>query len=135
MPRPVNSFQITGTLVADPKMSVFEKEGKPIKIANFSIAFDWWNGKKLSPSWYFNCTSFGYAAESAEKFLSKGKKILITDSYLQQNKYTDKNGVARKDYKIIVNDYILVGYNTQSQGKDVDAIVEELSEDIDDIHV
>lgn len=135
MPRPVNNIQLTGTLTADPKMSVVDRGNKVLKIANYSIAFDWWNGHKLTPAWFFNCASFGYAAEATEKFLSKGKKILITDAFLQQDKYKDKNAVVRKDFKIIVNDFILVGNNNQTQGKDMDAIISEVSDDLEDIPI
>jgi len=132
MPRPVNSIQITGTLTDIPKVTVVDKDDKPLKIVNFSIAFDWWHGKKLPKAWFFNCTAFGYAADAAEKFLNKGKRIMITDAYLQPSTYMGKDGTKKKDFKIIVNDFMLLAYNEKADGAEVDAVMKEL-DDVDEV--
>lgn len=132
MPRPVNRLQITGNLTDDPKITVINKGEKPITFATFSLAFDWWNGHKLSPAWFFNCVAFGHAAMAAEKFLKKGYKIIVTDSYIQQDKYVAKDGTKKSAIKIVVNDFNLLALNKSVEGKDIDAIEEQMADDIDD---
>lgn len=132
MPRPVNKIQITGTLTMDPKMYVVEKGAKPLKVVNFPIVFDWWHGKKLEKPWYFNCVGFGYTADSAEKFLRKGSKIIITEGYLQPNKYQAKDGSWKESIKIVVDDFNMLGYNKNQTGKDIDEVAQEL-EDVDEV--
>jgi single-strand DNA-binding protein len=133
MPKPINKIQIAGTLTADPKITLIQKGNKPLKIANFAIAFDWWH-KKLSPAWFFNCTAFGYTADACEKFLAKGKRIIITDAYLQQNKYKAKDGSTKLEYKIMVDDFVMLGYNKTQEGQDLESAIEEIGgEEIDEI--
>lgn len=132
MPRPVNNLQITGTLTSDPKCLVITKGEKPIRLATWTLAFDWWNGHRLNPAWYFNCVSFGYAAIAAEKFLKKGQRIIITESYIQQDKYTSKSGINMNTVKIVVNDFVLVAYNKETAGETIEAVAEQL-EDVDEV--
>lgn len=132
MPRPVNQIRISGTATVDPKISVLEREGKPLKLANFAIAFDWWHGKKLTPAWFFNCTSFGYTADAVEKFIRKGSKILITDGYVQPNKYQAKDGTWKQTVKIMVEDFIMVGYNKEADSP-IDTALEQEVIDIDEV--
>lgn len=132
MPRPVNQLQIMGNLTADPKITLINKGEKPLKLATWSIAFDWWNGHKLNPAWFFNCVSFGHAANAAEKYLKKGQKIIITDSYIQQDKYTDKTGRNCNTVKIVVNDFSLLAPNKITDGTDIDAVAQELA-DVDEV--
>lgn len=128
MPRPVNRIQITGTVTMDPKVYVMERQSKPLKIANFPIVFDWWHGKKLEKPWYFNCVAFAYTADSVEKFIRKGSHIMITDGYIQPNKYQSKDGSWKETIKIMVEDFIMVGYNKDAAGKDMDEVINELSD-------
>ncbi len=129
MPRPVNKLQITGNATLDPKVLMIEKDGKPLKIANFSIVFDWWHGKKLSAPWYFNCAAFGYTAENVEKYIRKGYRVMITDSYIQPNKYKTKDGTIKETIKIMVNDFVMLGYNNDATAKETDEMVEEMTDD------
>ena len=132
MPRPVNKIQITGTLTMDPKMYVVEKGSKPLKVVNFPIVFDWWHGKKLNPPWYFNCVAFGYTADSVEKFLRKGSHVVITEGSIQPNKYQAKDGTWKESIKIVVEDFLMVGYNKDQIGKEVNDVAQEL-EDVDEV--
>ena len=129
MPRPVNKLQITGNATLDPKVLMSDKDGKPLKIANFSIVFDWWHGKKLLAPWYFNCVAFGYTAENVEKYIRKGYRVMITDSYIQPNKYKTKDGTIKETIKIMVNDFVMLGYNNDATAKETDEMVEEMTDD------
>lgn len=133
MPRPVNKVQIMGNLTKDPQIVVTAKGDKTLKIANFSIVYDWWGGKKLNPPWYFDCVAFSYAADNAEKFLKKGTKILVTDGAIKPEVYKKKDGTTAKTIRVIVNDFIMVGLNKKSEGVDYDTAIEQEVSDIDDI--
>ena len=129
MPKPVNSIKMTGTLVKDPEITVSNKNDKPLKIASFTIAFDWLHGRKLSPAWFFDCVAFAYAADAVEKFLQKGKRILITEGYLQQQKWKNKEGKNMTSHKIVVEDFFLLDYNKTIEGKSIEAIAEQITDD------
>lgn len=133
MPRPVNKIQIMGNLTKDPEMLVMQKGEKPLKIANFSIVFDWWGGKKLTPPWYFDCVAFSHAADTVEKFLKKGSKILVTDGAIKPEIYKKKDGTTAKTVKIIVNDFIMVGVNKKNDGVDFETAVEQEIENVDEV--
>ena len=129
MPKPINNFQITGTLCKDPEIIIKEKAGKPLKLAKYTIAFDWWHGKRLPKPWYFDIVSFGYAADSVQKFLKKGKRILITEAYVEVRVYDGADGKKHKGWSIIAEDFVLLGYNDKTEGKDFDEVMQELVDD------
>ena len=135
MPRPVNSIRISGTVTADPRILLIENKGKELKIADFSIAFDHWNGKKLTPAWFFNCTSFAYNADNVEKYIKKGSRILITDGYISPNVYKTKDGTVKNIVKITVNDFLLIGSHKTNiyESQNGPSQIEQEIMDIDDI--
>lgn len=72
-----------------------------LAIGKFSLAVDTGYGDKKKTN-FFNCTVFGKQAETMQKYVSKGRKILI-ECEAQQNSYTDKNGnkVNTVDFKVL----------------------------------
>lgn len=73
-------------------------------VARFSIAVDRRFKREGQPEAdFFNCTAFAKQAEFVEKWLTKGTKVVLTGS-LQNNNYTDKNGVQRYDVQILVDE-------------------------------
>lgn len=57
---------------------------------------------------FFDCIAFGNRAEFLGKYFTKGKDILV-DGFLQQQKYTDNNGIRRKAITIVVNNVNFCG--------------------------
>ena len=72
-----------------------------LAIGKFSIAVDTGYGDKKKTN-FFNCTVFGKQAETMQKYVTKGNKILLECEALQ-NTYTDKNGnnVNTVDFKVL----------------------------------
>ena len=72
-----------------------------LAIGKFSIAVDTGYGDKKKTN-FFNCTVFGKQAETMQKYVAKGNKILLECEALQ-NSYTDKNGnnVNTVDFKVL----------------------------------
>jgi single-strand DNA-binding protein len=74
--------------------------GDNLAIGKFSIAVDTGYGDKKKTN-FFNCTTFGKQAETMQKYVTKGQKILVECEALQ-NTYTDKNGnnVNTVDFRV-----------------------------------
>lgn len=73
-------------------------------IATISLAV---NGYKEEVS-YFDIILFGKTAETAEKYVSKGKQVNIIGR-LQQRKWEDKQGNNRYSVEVIANSLELLG--------------------------
>lgn len=95
----MNKVIMMGRLVKDPEVR-YTQGDTPVAVGRFSIAVNRRFKREGQPDAdFFNCTAFGKAGEFAEKYLHKGMKIVIEGS-LQNDNYTDRNGVQR--YNIII---------------------------------
>ena len=88
----VNMIMLGGRLTRDPNIRHTDN-GKPLTIANFSIAvnrdYKDKDGNYLTD--YFDCNAFGNTANFVEKYCQKGTSVVITGE-LRNNRYKDKNG-------------------------------------------
>ncbi len=97
----MNHIILMGRLTKDPDVS-YANSGTTI--GRFTIAIDRRFKREGQPEAdFFNCTTFGKQAEFVEKYLKKGTKILLSGE-LQNNNYTDKDGVAHYSVNVIVNE-------------------------------
>jgi single-strand DNA-binding protein len=81
---------------------------------------------------FFKCVAFGKTAETIEKLVKKGTKLLL-EGEIRNNNYTDKNGVKRYEMQVIVNSFEFCeskGQATQPQA-DKDGFM-QLPDDISD---
>ena len=87
----------TARLVADPESKV----GENTTIAWGRLAWDdgWGKNKKAV---FHAFTAFGKTAETMASFLTKGKKIFITQARLTQDDYESKSGEPRSSHKVII---------------------------------
>lgn len=82
------------------------KDGLPI--VNFSIAVEGWDSKaQASKTMWMKVSAFGKLAETCEKYISKGTKV-VASGRLDENEYTDKEGNLRKSYSVIATDIVIV---------------------------
>ena len=93
----MNMFVFMGRLTKDPAIR-YTKDGKAV--ANFSLAVDRRFQKDATD--FFDCTAFGKTAEFAEKYLSKGTKVVVSGS-VQNNNYTNKDGQNIRSMAFIVD--------------------------------
>ena len=104
-----NNVQLVGRLGANPEVKILNNGSK---LARFSIAINnsYTNkqGEKVTETTWHNVTAWGSQAAFAEKFLEKGAEVAI-DGKLQNNNYTDKDGVKRYVTNIIVNEFTMLG--------------------------
>lgn len=97
----MNKVIFMGRLVADPEFSMTQG-GK--SVCKFRIAVDraFQKDSQERQSDFFQIVSFGKTAEFVNKFFIKGKPILV-EGRIQNNNYTDNNGVQHYQDQIIAD--------------------------------
>jgi single-strand DNA-binding protein len=104
-----NRVQLIGNLGTAPEVKTLNGG---LKMAKLVIAtnetYKNQKGEKVTETTWHNVTAWGSQADFAEKFLEKGAEIAI-DGKLQNNNYTDKDGVKRYVTNIIVNEFTMLG--------------------------
>ena len=104
-----NRVQLIGNLGTTPEVKTLDGG---LKMAKLVIAtnetYKNQKGEKVTETTWHNLTAWGSQAAFAEKFLEKGTEVAI-DGKLQNNNYTDKDGVKRYVTNIIVNEFTMLG--------------------------
>ena len=88
----MNSVKLSGRLARDPEVRY--TQGPDMRaVARYAIAVDrdYKDKDGNRPADFFNVVAFGKIAEFAEKYLSKGMKIIL-EGRLQSGSYTNKDG-------------------------------------------
>ena len=87
-------------------------------VCNFSVATsEAWNdrnGQRQERTEWHNITMYRRLAEIAGQYLKKGSQVYL-EGKIQTCKYTDKNGVERTAYNIIVNEMKMLGGGNSEQ--------------------
>ncbi|MDO9261060.1 MAG: single-stranded DNA-binding protein [Flavobacteriaceae bacterium] len=104
-----NKVQLIGHLGNDPEIINLES-GK--KIAKFSIAtnesYKNEKGEKVEDTQWHNVVAWNKTAEIAEKYLKKGKEVVI-EGKLSSRSYDDKEGNKRYVTEIVVQELLMLG--------------------------
>nr|DAX45398.1 MAG TPA: Single strand binding protein [Caudoviricetes sp.] len=81
-------------------------------VCNFSVAtseaWDDRNGQRQERVEWHNITMYRRLAEIAGQYLKKGSQVYL-EGKIQTRKYTDKNGIERTAYDIIVHEMKMLG--------------------------
>jgi single-strand DNA-binding protein len=100
---------LIGNLGRDPELKV-TPSGQAL--ARFSVATTetWKNpqGEKQSKTEWHNIVVWGKQAETAEKFLRKGRQVLI-EGRIQYREYTDQAGVKKTATEIRCDNFVMLG--------------------------
>lgn len=96
-----NSFNGIGRITKEPELrSAGEKN-----VLDFTIAITRPFTKKDHPeSDFIDCTAWGATADNIAKFFGKGDRIGVSGR-VEVKPYEDKDGVKRKSFKVIVDDF------------------------------
>ena len=94
----MNKIELIGRLTKDTELKTTTTGGA---VTYFSIAVD--RRAKDQDADFFDCVAFGKTAEFITKFFTKGMRIAIAGR-MQNNNYTDKNGVAHYGFSVIVEE-------------------------------
>lgn len=121
----MNIHIIHGRLVRDPEFTRGSEESKDR--VKFTVAVDRSYGDDTD---FIDCITFGKRASVIDKYFHKGKEICVQGEG-RTGSYTDKNGVKRKTYTIVVGDFDFCGSAKESkQAAQVPDGFEEQAEDI-----
>jgi single-strand DNA-binding protein len=109
----MNSHFIHGRLARDPE---FTQGSEPTKgRCNFTVATDRRYGDEAD---FFDCVIFGKRAGVVDKYFSKGSEIVLIGEG-QIRSYEDKNGVKRRSYSVVVQDFDFCGSKRENQKQSV----------------
>jgi single-strand DNA-binding protein len=104
-----NKVQLIGNLGNAPEVKTLDG-GK--KMARFSIAthetYRNVKGEKITETQWHNMIAWGKVAEIAEKYLTKGKEVVVEGKLVNRN-YTDKDGNKKYSTEVQVNELLLLG--------------------------
>lgn len=105
----MNKVILIGRLGRDPEVR-YMPNGEAV--CNFSVATsEAWNdrnGQRQERTEWHNITMYRRLAEIAGQYLKKGSQVYL-EGKIQTRKYTDKNGIERTAYDIIVNEMKMLG--------------------------
>lgn len=109
----LNKVIIMGRLTRDPD---FKQTQSGIAICNFSVAVerkfkDSKTGERLTD--FLECTAFRGTAEFISRYFSKGNMVLV-EGNIQNNNYTDNNGVKHYSNNIMVENVSFCGGKNES---------------------
>ena len=111
----LNKVILIGRLGRDPEVR-YMPNGEAV--CNFSVATsETWNdrnGQRVERTEWHNITMYRKLAEIAGQYLRKGSQVYL-EGKIQSRKYTDKNGIERTAYDIIVNEMKMLGGGNDGQ--------------------
>lgn len=102
-----NKVILIGRLTADPE---FSQSASGISFCRFSIAVDRGyakNGQEKQTD-FFRVSTFRQTAEFVSRYFTKGKLILV-EGKVQNDNYTDQNGVKHYSCNIVADNVSFVG--------------------------
>lgn len=104
----MNKVIVMGRLTRNPEIKYSQNVAEAIAIAHYTLAVDRRNSKKnddpnAQTADFLQITAFGKSAEFAEKYFTKGMKVIVTGR-LQTGSYTNKDGVKVYTTDIIAED-------------------------------
>lgn len=107
-----NKIILMGRLTKDPELKTTQSG---VTMCRFSIAVDraYSKGQEKQTD-FFDITAWRQTAEFVSKYFTKGKCILI-EGKLQNNNYTDQNGVKQYRNAIIADNVAFCGDKSGSQ--------------------
>ena len=110
---------LIGRLTKDPELRYLANTGNAV--ARFSIAVNRPFAKKDAEvtADFFNVVVWGKRAETCTNYLQKGLQIAI-QGRLQNNNYTDKNGVKQYSIEIIADNVEFIDWGDKKAGNSND---------------
>ena len=112
----LNKVMLIGNLGKDPEL---KKTPQGTDVARFSLATTetWKNaqGEKQSKTEWHNVVVWGKQAETAEKYLRKGKQVMI-EGKIQYREYTDQAGIKKNFCEIRCESFIMLGRADEGGG-------------------
>ncbi len=112
----LNKIMLIGNLGRDPEMN-YTPSGTAV--TKFSLAVSRnrksSTGERQEETEWFNIVAWDKLAEICNQYLHKGSKVYI-EGRVSQRKFTDKNGIERSAFDVIVNDVQMLTPKPASSG-------------------
>lgn len=118
----MNRVILMGSLGKDPEIRQ-TKAGDPV--ASFSVATNKSYGGNKTTTWH-QIVCFKKTAELAEKYLTKGSKVLI-EGEISYSEYEDKNKVKKQKTEIIASNIQFVDSKQHSKSSSVQTEDDDVS--------
>ena len=110
----MNKVMLIGNLTRDPE---FMTSASGVNVCKFAVAINSGFGDN-SRTDYFNIVTWRSYAESCNKYLKKGNKVCVIGS-LQNNDYTDKDGIKRHNVIVNASEVEFLSSKTASESNEV----------------
>ena len=100
-----NKVILGGRLTADPELKTTPSG---VSVTSFSIAVNKppRNGEQQDP-FFINCTAWRQTAEFVTRYFRRASSICVVGS-LSENRWTDRNGIARREFFVLVDEAYFV---------------------------
>ena len=112
----LNQVILIGRLVKKPELKESDKKVNYIK-ATLAVQSDFKNKDGNYDTEFFEFTTFGKTAENTDKYCEKGSLLNIVGS-LNNNVYTDKNGVKHYQMSVIANKVSFLSKGAKKEEKE-----------------
>ena len=96
----MNKVILMGRLTRDPEVRYLTGD-KPMAVARYTLAVD--RRTKEGSADFIQCKAFDKKAEFAEKYLSKGIKIVVAGR-IQTGSYVNRDGVTVNTFEVVVDE-------------------------------
>ena len=73
------------------------------------------NGEIVKNATWHSLIAWGRSAEKAEKYLTKGKEVMVKGKLINRN-YTDKDGNKKYVTEVEIDDFYMLGRNAEVVG-------------------
>ena len=128
----LNKVIIMGRLTKDPD---FRQTQSGVAMCKFSVAVerqfkDSKTGERLTD--FLDCTAFRGTAEFISRYFSKGNMILV-EGNIQNNNYTDNNGVKHYSNNIMVENVSFCGGKNEGGATQTEPTQPGLPENVQDV--
>lgn len=111
-----NRIILVGNLTRDPELSYTPAN---TAVCKFGMATNrkWRDkdGNEREDVCFIGCTMFGVRAEVINKYLSKGKRLLV-EGRLAFDQWTDQGGQKRSKHEVIVDNFQFMDSGQRSEG-------------------
>lgn len=108
-----NKVILGGRLTADPELKTTPSG---VSVTSFSIAVNKppRNGEQQDP-FFINCTAWRQTAEFVTRYFRRASSICVVGS-LSESRWTDKNGIARRENFVQVDEAFFVDAKSEMPG-------------------
>jgi single-strand DNA-binding protein len=104
-----NKVFLLGNLTRDPQLSYLPSQ---TAVVEFGLAVNrrWTgrDGEKREETCFVDCQAFGRQAENINKYMSKGRQLLV-EGRLTFNSWTAQDGTKRSKHRVTVENFQFLG--------------------------